>query len=649
MLNICQNRKYVIYPNNSSNTWFSLLHSKYVVIDCETTGLNPRTDHIVGIGLATDTETGIYVDWSGDNKLFIQTILSDDKIHKIFHNAVFDLSMLRAAGCEVKGPIHDTMLLAHLLDPDREHHGLKELVRSLIGDWAITKDTEIQQWLHQNELTKKDLSKAPKQLLAEYGCEDVLNTYSLFLLFSSKLKIIEDWLKNRGFTKTPIDYYKEEIQPIIPVVVGMQLKGVKLDLEQTASRKTSLIKRITEIESQLKQDCIEIITKTENKLHARATEKRIARNKSGKLKKELPAVIFNWESIEHLRTLLFDVLKEPPLKKTESNKASLDIGVLEKYAERHPWLNLYIEYKELRKLVSTYLEGLLEKQESGIIHASFNLTGTATGRFSSSNPNLQNLPKHGNIKELFIPRPGYKFIYGDYSQLELRIAAHLSQDSLLLAAYQQGLDLHKETAATIYNVPLSEIGDKDPRRDVGKRVNFAIIYNASGWRIAEILGLMSELALDDRNGKLKAAKQGEEIIKRLFGKYQGLKKYVDKQMSKMLQYNCAVSELGYCRRLPGLKSEVRQEYNHSIKAGFNLPIQGMGASICKRAMIELHRKNYTIINQIHDAIVLEVSNEETGLNDEELCNDVKNVMEQVYSLTVPLVVEPKILTSFAER
>lgn len=650
MQHISQSRQYITKGEHQDSQGYAFYNAKYVVVDCETTGLNPRTDQIVGVALAASERVGVYYsfnnEWKEQNVATIKVVLENPNVAKIFHNAVFDLSMLKMAGFQVNGPVHDTMLLAHLHDPDRKEKGLKELSKQLLGQDSTLKDAELQHWLYQNKLKKKDLSKAPSQLLAEYACEDVMNTYALFLLFSKKFKETSAWLQQRGFKKTPIDYYKEEVQPIIPVVVDMQLRGAKLDLEQTALRKTQLQRRITEIETELKGLCAPLLQQAEEIIYAEEVAKRKKRNKTGKLKKQPPPIPFNWESLEHVKTLIIGVLKEPVLEKTDSGEPSLDIEVLEKYAERHDWLKLYIEYKELRKLVSTYLDGLLKKQESGAIHASFNLAGTATGRFSSSKPNLQNLPKHGDIKKLFIPRAGHKFIYGDYSQLELRLAAHLSQDPLLLAAYQQGLDLHKETAATIYGVPVLEIEDADPRRDVGKRVNFAIIYNASGWRIAEILGLMSGLGLEDWNGKRRAAQQGDEIIKKLFGKYKGLKAYVDKQLAKMLQYNCAVSEFGYCRRLPGLRSQDRKEYRHSLKAGFNLPIQGLGASVCKRAMVELHRQGFQLINQIHDAIIIEV--EEDAI-DQGVCAQVKNIMETVTVFSVPLVVEPKILTSFAEK
>lgn len=616
----------------------------YVAFDIETTGLNPRKDTIVGASFCVGNGVGYYTpDWRG-----LAEAIARSNSQVICHNAVFDYSFIKQQGIEFKQRIHDTMLLADCLDPDRESKGLKDLSVALISPNAITAANKMMDWLKSNNLTKDDLYRAPKEILVPYAAEDAINTYELFKILCQKAGQLKQYLNKHDQRLTPWDYYVQEQIALIPVVVDMQLRGVKLDLEKTAIKRQDLEKRQTELAQHLTEQNKEMVIKAEDILHQRRIDDRLKKNKSGKLKKSPPRVLFNWDSNDHLKLLLLALYKLPITKKTMKGNASVDSTFLENIKDKFSWIPQLLEYKELKKLTSTYLGGLIERQEGGFIHANYHLAGTATGRFSSSNPNMQNLPKHGGIKSLFVPRPNCKFIYADYSQLELRIAAHLSNDSELIKAYTQGADLHQQTADII-----------QATRDQGKTINFAIIYNASGWRIAEIMGWMDGIGIcQDPSGKCnfkkpcevclakrKASHRGDEVIQKLFGKYKDLKVFVDKQQEFMLKHKVSLSEFGRMRRLPKLASEVRSEYNHALKAGFNLPIQSFGASLCKRSMIALHNQGYRIVNQIHDSICVEVPE---NLVDQSI-TDVKTIMESVFSLKVPLVVEPKILTSFEEK
>lgn len=616
----------------------------YVSFDLETTGLNPRKDTIVGASFCVGNGVGYYTpDWRG-----LAEALARSECQIICHNAVFDYSFIKQQGIEFKQRIHDTMMLADAINPDRETLSLKELSVEVLGAGADAAAQKMYAWLKDNGLEKDSISKAPKEIIVPYAAEDAVNTFELFQKLCSKIRDIQAYFKKIGLTQDVWSYYLKEPVALIPVVVDMQLRGVKLDLEKTALKQQELEKKQKELAQGLTQQNSAMVAKAEDILHQRKIDERLRKNKSGKIKKVPPRVSFSWDSNDHLKLLFLNLYKLPVTKKTMKGNASVDSSFLETIKEKFTWVQQLLEYKELKKLTSTYLGGLLERQEGGYIHANFNLAGTATGRFSSSNPNLQNLPKHGGIKSLFVPRPDCKFVYADYSQLELRIAAHLSGDQALIRAYTEGVDLHQQTADII-----------KATRDQGKTINFAIIYNASGWRIAEIMGWMDGIGIcENPEGKCsfknpcpvcakkrKAAKQGDAIIQQLFGKYQGLKKFVDKQQEFMLKYRISLSEFGRIRRLPGLNSDVRSEYNHALKAGFNLPIQSFGASLCKRSMVSLANKGYHIVNQIHDSICVEVPNS----NVEEALVRIKNIMESACKLKVPLVVEPKVLTSFEEK
>lgn len=613
---------------------------KYYAVDIETTGLNPRKDKIVGVAVY-DGEQGKYFEDFKSLKPFLE----NTSTAKIFHNAPFDVLFLKLNGIEVGGEIHDTMILSHLHDPDKESNGLKALSKQLLDSDSIKYAEELYQWLAEHKLTKRDIHCAPKELLTEYALEDVRNTYKLFQVFCEKHREIAQWLKSKGYEKSPWDYYKEEMLPMLPVLIDMEYRGVGIDLVKTAQEKERLIQEIKRIEEYLTDINKEYIKTIEEEIWQDKIEFKKKKNKSGQIKKLPPRVVFNWSSNDHLKVLFFRKLKMPTSKVTEKGNVAIDSEVLETFVEKLPWVEELLKLKTYNKLVSTYLENLLELQENCHIFAKFNIIGTVTGRFSCSDPNLQNLPKVGNIKSLFVPKPGHVFINADYSQLEYRIAAHESEDALMLAGYNNNKDFHTLTAEIL-----------GVTRDLAKTINFAIIYNASGFRVADILGYYQGIPKCSKKEKdwncecdpcvqtKKAMKKGDQIIETLFSQYEGFREYLKKQKSEMLNSQLVYSRFGKVKRLRKIKSDIRKERNKEFKEGFNFPIQSFGSSLTKRAMIELYKKGYKIVNQVHDSIVIEVPETEVAKSEQELIK----TMENIYKLKVPLKVETKILRSFQE-
>jgi DNA polymerase-1 len=623
-----------------------------LVVDVEATGLNPRRDSIVGVAFASNGKTGYY---TTDVAGFFKT-LDRSSCALIFHNAVYDLSMIQAYGYKKEHEIHDTMLMASVLDPDRDSLGLKILAKTYLGDFAVEAANAMTTWLSASNRTRDQIAQAPKDLLVKYAAEDALNTWDLYHIFRKKFSEMKRFFSRWEGLPHPGVYYQKHMMSLVPIVVDMQTRGTKLDVAALVNKQAELEARLLVLNKELHEANETGVAFVEEKLYVKRIEERKKRNKSGKLKKDPPRILFNWDSNTHLKHLLFDFYGKVPASKTKKGQPSINSAFLESIREVYPWVPNLLEYKELRKLVSTYLTGLLDRQEGGRIYASFNLAGTATGRFSSSNPNLQNLPKHGNVKELFVPDPGEQFVYADYSQLELRIAAHLSRDPLMVSEYEKDRggraqsDLHQRTADAL-----------GIERAQAKNINFAIIYAASGWRIAEMMGWMEGIGLclgggpngrceykkpcENCRKKRHEAKRGDEIIETLFGQYKGLKAYLEQQKAFMLKHKFAVSPFGKIRRLPNLASEDRTEYNHALKAGYNFPIQSFGASLTKLSMISLHKAGYKIYNQIHDSILIGVPEKDV----KKALTQTRFLLENIYPMRVPLIVEPKVLTSFAEK
>ena len=617
---------------------------KLIALDIETTGLNPRTDRIHGIGFATDTTSG-YLEPTDEK---IKTYLADPENNIVGHNIRFDLKFLIAIGLEIKARIWDTKLMAQLENENRLL-GLKDLsgAENLEAKRAVDRAVSQINGRSVADLCKADLdnpSRPYRNLIAEYCEEDCVNTYNLFMRLSESLKTTHTKMQEKGFKNTVLTYYTEETMPLEKVLLEIELGGIKVDEEKLRNYRSKLLTENNYLLAQLNELCIDQITNIEGELYEQATAKKKSEKGKANVQRssEKYGTKFNWQSADHLSALIFDQfgVSKRAVEKTETGKPSTSESSLEALRQTleegeslHKVLSTYKTFKKNQKLITTYTgeeKGLLAQLEDGRIYAEYlqagrgkegSNGGTVTGRLSSRNPNMQNLPRGSEIKRFFIPdTENDVFVYFDYNQLELRLAAHLSQDPLLIKAYNDNLDLHELTAQAI-----------GADRQVGKTTNFAMIYDASAYRLSAILN--------------KSVDEAQEIIHNFYNLYKGYKKYLQKQLRFMIANGLVVSETGRIRRLPEVNelASNTKEWKHAVKQGYNFPIQSLGASVTKRAMIELHRRKFKIVTQVHDSVVIQIP--KTDLHKVE---EIQTVAETIYPLTVPLKVDIKLLTSLLE-
>lgn len=621
---------------------------KLIALDIETTGLNPRKDRIHGVGVAKSSTDIAYLDPT-DNGL--RDYLANPENHIVGHNIRFDLKFLIHAGLTINCQIWDTKLLAQMLDENQEL-GLKPLSQKYLGAGSLDNKRELDRVISSingrsvADLCLRDLEDETEpfyHVIKHYCLEDCVNTLALFYKLGEMLKKGHEKMVSAGYTKTPLTYYKEEVMPLERVLMHMELNGISIDVEKLLAYKEKLLSENRQYMAQLSLLAGKEINSIEEDLYAEviATKKSDKGKANVQKRSEKHGTKFNWQSSDHLSTLIFDRFGVPisAVEKTETGKPSTSESSLESlHKTLDPndllarVLTTYKAWKKNIKLITTYTgedKGLLSQVDSGRIYAEYlqagrgkegTTGGTVTGRLSSRNPNMQNLPRGSEIKRFFIPDQGHIFVYFDYSQLELRLAAHLSKDPLLMQAYTDGLDLHKLTGETI-----------GADRQTGKTTNFAMIYDASPWRLADILG--------------KTPEECQVIIEEFYSLYKGYKKYLEDQKKFMVRYGCVVSELGRMRRLPALHEfhERTKEWRHALKQGYNFPIQSLGASITKLAMIELHRRNFRIVTQVHDSVVVSLPE-----NQVDKVSEIQHIAENVYPVSVPLKADIKLLTSLSE-
>ncbi len=579
-----------------------------LAFDTETTSTDAQQAELVGIALAWGEGQSAYVPvghkLSIDNsqltiansQIPLQTVLDalkpaleSEASEKAAHNAEYDLTMLARYGIRVGGPLFDTMIAQWLIDPGSRGLGLKNVAWQRLG----VEMTQISELIGTGK-NQTTMDFVPIAAAARYAAADTDMTWRLVPILRREL----DELK---LTKL----FRELEMPLTPVLVDMQRAGILLDAPFLQQMSKDLRRRLLEIE----QEIVKLV-----------------------------GYSFNINSTQQLSDVLFGTLGLPTqgLKKTQSGHYSTAAGVLEDFKGLHPVIDLILEQRQISKLVSTYVDALPAQvnPQTGRLHTSFNQAGSETGRISSNNPNLQNIPIRSElgreIRRAFVAAPGTKLLAADYSQVELRVLAHISQDEAMLAAFRAGADIHKATAATIYGVPLEQVTSE--QRSIAKMVNFATSYGVSAF------GLASRTSLN--RGEAQA------FLDAYFQTYPGIRRYVDETIQKAKEQGYVETLLGRRRYFPILKNRSGSpaDRQQAERAAINHPIQGTAADIIKIAMVRLHAAlraqglRSRMLLQVHDELVLEVPEDELAM----AAALVREVMEGAFELDSGLTVDVEV-------
>lgn len=557
--------------------------------DLETTSLNVIDAKIAGISLAYEHGEAVYVPIGHDlgeqlNADFVlkelEKILCDPNVKKVGQNLNYDLSILKNHGIEILDIYFDTMLASYLINPSAQH-GLDALSELYLGHHMISYEDVTGKGKDQILFSKVDLQTA-----RDYACEDADVALRLFERFEQELK-----------DESLYDLFTDMELPLIHVLVDMQLKGMKADKEKLKNLGAEFGEKLAELEKQIFS---------------------------------LSGFEFNIGSPSQLGEILFVKMGIPGGRKTKTG-FSTDQGVLEKLAPKYEIAKLVLNYRSISKLKHTYADSLMTaiNQRTGRIHTSFNQVGTATGRLSSSGPNLQNIPARTQegrkIKSCFIAEDGFKFISADYSQIELRILAHVSDDEVLVKAFLDGLDVHTITASGIFGVKVKDVTSE--QRSVGKTINFSVLYGQSPYGLSEMLGI--------------SPSEAKDYIDNYFKRYPKVAHLRDKVIEETKRTQVVKTIFGRRRFLPDINSRNQSVENAAQRAAFNTVFQGSAADIMKKAMIAVHKdlKNVSadsnIVMQVHDELLIE-----SRICDvEKVSQFVKEKMETAVKLSVPLLVD----------
>jgi len=565
------------------------LKQNFCSFDTETTGIDPTESELVGISFSFEESKAYYVPISPIYEEAIKQIhifkdfLENKEIVKIGQNIKYDIIVLKKYGIDVKGELFDTMIAHYLINPELRHN-MDYLAETYLAYKTIRID-ELIGPRGKNQLNMRNLAPCD---ICNYACEDADVTLKL-------KNILEEEIKKNNINDL---FYKIEL-PLIYVLADMENTGVRLDTKALKESSDNLTKDLQSIEQEIY---------------------KLANSE------------FNINSSKQVGEMLFDRLKivDKP-KKTKTGQYTTSEETLESMKDAHPIVSKILEYRGLKKLLSTYIDALpqLISKRDGKVHTSYNQTITSTGRLSSSNPNLQNIPirdeQGKEIRKAFIADEGYTFLSADYSQIELRIMAHLSQDPNMINAFNSDQDIHAATAAKIYKIPIEEV-NSDMRRKA-KTANFGIIYGIS------VFGLAERLAIPRSEAK--------ELIDGYFETYPKVKEYMDESIKIAQEKGYVETISGRKRYLPDINSRNATVRGYAERNAINAPIQGSAADIIKIAMNNIFERfkkeniKSKMILQVHDELNFNVLNDELEI----VKNIVTDEMENAYQLTVALKVD----------
>ena len=588
----------VITEEDFDNLISDLKKAHEFAVDLETNSLDIVSAEIVGISLSFKEHQAFYIplrhDYEGAPKQLpadmviakLKPILEDPAKRKIGQNLKFDMQILRNAGVIMSAPFDDIMIASYLINPAKHNHNLEDIANEYLSHQMITYKDVVGTGKKEITFNKVDINRA-----TEYSAEDADVTY----LASKKLLPL---LAEANLNKI----YEELEIPLVAILADIELNGVKIDMDFLKELSAEFNKKLELLKTSIYQ---------------------------------LAGKEFNIDSPKQLQEILFTDLQLPAGKRIKTG-FSTDNDTLSKLADKHELPAKILEYRGFSKLMNTYVDAfpLLINPKTGRLHTSYNQTVAATGRLSSSNPNLQNIPirteEGRRIREAFVPEKGRILISADYSQIELRLLAHCSQDQTLLDAFANDQDIHTRTAAELFSVN-EDLISEDMRR-TAKTINFGIIYGMSAHGLASALSISHGLA--------------QSYIDSYFAKYPGVKTYMEKSITDAREKGYVITLFGRKRALPDINNPNKVVREFAERVAINAPLQGTAADLMKLAMINVHRKlikesfKTKMILQVHDELVFETPVKEES----KIIALVRREMEHVHSdfnvdLTVPIKVD----------
>ncbi|MEE4177744.1 MAG: DNA polymerase I [Bacteroides sp.] len=563
---------------------------KHFCFDTETTGLDVIEAQLTGIAFCLKPGQAWYLPFPEDQKeslslaKTLRPVFEDPAIEKTGQNLKFDIAVLRNYSILTEGKLFDTMLAHYLLQPDMRHN-MDALAQSYLDYSPVS----IEALIGRKGKGQLSMREVPIEKVTAYACEDADITLQL-------REVFEPMLKEQNL----LDLFHTVETPLIPVLAEMERHGVSINEKALDDYSKLLEKQISDIEQEIY---------------------------------ELAGVRFNIGSPKQLGEILFVRLKvSEKAKKTKTKQYSTSEDVLSKLADKHPIINKILDYRSLTKLKSTYVDSLpkLVNPKTGRIHTSYNQAVAATGRLSSNNPNLQNIPirtEEGRlIRKAFVPvNKEFTLLAADYSQIELRIIASLSKDEAMMEAFRQNLDIHTATAAKVYELSLDEV-TREMRRNA-KTVNFGIVYGISAFGLADRLNIPKQ--------------EAAQIIDQYFEKYPGIKRYMNETIEFARTHEYVSTIMGRRRYIKDINSGNAMQRGFAERNAINAPVQGSAADMIKLAMIAIHREmkekqmKSRMLMQVHDELVFEVQLDEV----DEMKALVEDKMKNAMQLDVPVLVE----------